>query len=74
MLASESLLTEPAYGLRWISSPRLPEAQLTTGLADLDAAVDGRNLGMLLAALTRLVPEYQPSEYLTAQITTAAVT
>jgi FlaA1/EpsC-like NDP-sugar epimerase len=74
VLPSESTLNESVLGLKWISSPRLPEAELASGLADLDAAMEGRNLALLLAALTRLVPEYQPSEYLTAQIATAAAT
>ena len=61
-------------GLHWIESPRLSESALADGLTALDAALGAMNLAKLLASLTRLVPEYQPSEYLLKQSATAVAT
>jgi hypothetical protein len=63
----ESLLGKPVDGVQWIDSPRLPEAELAAGLAELSAALDERNLSTLLSCLTVLVPEYQPSALLLQQ-------
>jgi hypothetical protein len=61
-------------GLHWIDGPRLSESALAEGLAGLEAALLAMNLAKLLATLTRLVPEYQPSEYLLKQAATAVAT
>lgn len=68
----ETMSQDPIDGLHQIDSPRLSEAELTGGLAELDAAVCELNLARLLATLTRLVPEYQPSAYLRDQVAAAA--
>lgn len=68
----ETVLSETTDGLQWISSPPLPDAELAAGLADLEAAMDEMNLTQLLATLTRLVPEYQPSACLREQAVTPA--
>jgi FlaA1/EpsC-like NDP-sugar epimerase len=54
----------PENGIQWISSPHLAEADLALGLAELNEAMDEMNITKLLATLTRLVPQYQPSTFL----------
>jgi FlaA1/EpsC-like NDP-sugar epimerase len=54
-------------GIQWIDSPRVLEAELTAGLDELNAALDEANLSKLLAVLTGLVPEYEPSAFLLQQ-------
>ena len=70
----ESLLPDPTDGLYWIDSPHLAEPELVHGIAELSLAVEERNLTKLLATMTRLVEEYQPSEYLRQQVAMAAAT
>jgi len=72
--ARESAMAAPVDGIFWVHSPRLPDAELAAGLAALTVALNDRNLAQLLATLTRLVPEYEPSDYLRRQTTTAAAT
>jgi FlaA1/EpsC-like NDP-sugar epimerase len=57
----------PENGILWIISPHLAEADLTVGLAELNDAMEDRNIAKLIATLTRLVPEYQPSTLLQQQ-------
>ena len=57
----------PVDGVQWIDSPGVPEAELSAGLADLNEALDETNLSKLLTALTHLVPEYEPSTFLSRQ-------
>jgi FlaA1/EpsC-like NDP-sugar epimerase len=54
-------------GTHWIDSPRLPDAELATGLAELSAAIDTLDLVKLSSTLNRLVPEYEPSPSLFQQ-------
>jgi len=70
--SSESTTGASINGVHWIDSPRLPDAELSAGLADLNAASDGMNLAQLLTVLTRLVPEYEPSAYLREQASVPA--
>ena len=63
----EVVSRELVEGLYWIESSRVTESELREGLAELDAALAELNLAKLLATLTRLVPEYQPSAYLLNQ-------
>ena len=70
----EIMSHELVDGLHWIDSPSLSEAELADGLAGLKAAVGEMHLAKLLATLTRLVPEYQPSEYLLKRVAMAAAT
>lgn len=70
----ENLSREQVNGLYRVQSPRLAEAELADGIAELYAAVGELNLAKLLATLTRLVPEYQPSAYLGSQVALAAAT
>ena len=69
---SESIMGAPIDCVQWIDSPRLPEAVLSAGLAELHAASDDMDLSGLLAVLTRLVPEYEPSAYLREQASVPA--
>ena len=66
--ANEVILRETADGLQWVQSPSPSPSDLAAGLVELDAALKQRNLASLLATLTRLVPEYQPSAYLREQL------
>jgi FlaA1/EpsC-like NDP-sugar epimerase len=70
--ANETVVGDAADGLRWVQSaaPAFPE--LAAGLVELETALEQRDLASLLAAMTRLVPEYQPSAFLREQIETAA--
>ena len=68
----ETMSNDQVDGLHQIDSPHLSEAELAGGLAELNAAVCELNLAKLLAALTRLVPEYQPSAYLRDQVALTA--
>lgn len=70
----ESTSRAPVDGVYWIDSPRLPEAELASGLAELSAAMDEMSLAGLLATLTCLLPEYEPSAYLREQVATTAAT
>ncbi len=70
--ANETVIGDTADGLQWVRSPALPSPKLDAGLMELYAALEQRDLASLLTTLTRLVPEYQPSDYLRAQIETAA--
>ena len=72
--AREVMSKETIDGLDWIGAPRLAESELADGLAKLDAALCEMNLAKLLAAMTRLVPEYQLSEFLLKQAIMAAAT
>jgi FlaA1/EpsC-like NDP-sugar epimerase len=54
-------------GTHWIDSPRLPDAELAIGLAELSAAIDTLDLVKHSSTLTRLVPEYEPSPLLFQQ-------
>lgn len=74
VLDGETTVHETKDGLKWVSSPHPPEAELAAGLAELNEAVDELNLAKLLSALTRLIPEYQPSPYLREQVATTAIT
>ena len=69
---NETIVQETAGGLKWVRSPGLASAELAAGLAELQAAIDQRNLAELLATLTHLVPEYEPTAYLRGQVETAA--
>jgi FlaA1/EpsC-like NDP-sugar epimerase len=53
--------TSQAPGMVAIQTTQLPSAQLATGLDNLRAALDARNLAAALAHLTFLVPDYTPS-------------
>jgi FlaA1/EpsC-like NDP-sugar epimerase len=68
----ESMSHEPIDGLHRIDSPHLSESELTIGLDELNAAVCELNPAKLLATVTRLVPEYQPSAFLRDQVAAAA--
>ncbi|MGA9565005.1 MAG: polysaccharide biosynthesis protein [Candidatus Korobacteraceae bacterium] len=68
----ETLSGLPANGIQWIMSPHLAEADLTVGLAELNEAMEEMNIAKLLATLTRLVPEYQPSALLQQQASAGA--
>ena len=68
----ETISDKIGRGLQWVRSPRLSESELEAGLAELDAAMCELDLDKLLATLTRLVPEYQPSAYLQSQVEQAA--
>jgi FlaA1/EpsC-like NDP-sugar epimerase len=70
----ETLSHELSSGLHHVNSPRLAETELADGLAELNAAVSELDLARLLAAMTRLVPEYHPSFYLRDQVALAAAT
>lgn len=58
--------------LRTISSPMPEPATLDADFARLRHAVERRDLELLLEAVLRLVPEYQPSQLLREQLTAAA--
>jgi len=68
--ADETILLE-ANGLQWVQSPGFP-LHLESDLAALQESVDHRDLTHLLEALTHLIPEYRPSDYLREQASTAA--
>jgi FlaA1/EpsC-like NDP-sugar epimerase len=68
----ELVVGEPFAGVQWIDSPRVPEAELAAGLAELNAALEETNLSKLLNVLTRLVPEYEPSTLLLQQTSVSA--
>jgi FlaA1/EpsC-like NDP-sugar epimerase len=68
----ETLSGAPIGGIQWIDSPQLAEAELAAGLADLNHAMEEMSLVKLRVTLTRLVPEYQPSNYLQEQASAAA--
>jgi FlaA1/EpsC-like NDP-sugar epimerase len=70
----ETLSHELTDGLRHINGPRLSDTELADGLAELNAAVSEMDLARLLAAVTRLVPEYQPSPHLRDRVTSTAAT
>ncbi len=70
--ANETVVGDTANGLRWVQSPALPSPKLDAGLVELYTALEERDLTRMLTTLARLVPEYQPSAYLRAQIETAA--
>ena len=64
----ETISDNIGHGLQWVRSPRLSESELEAGLAELVAAMCELDLDKLLATLTRLVPEYEPSSYLQSQV------
>ncbi len=64
----ETMSYEAVNGLRWIGSPRLPEAELEGSIAKLKEAVAELNLAKLLAILARMVPEYEVSAHLREQV------
>jgi len=64
----ETASQEQGDGLHWIDSPCLSRTELVDGIAELKAAAREMDLTTLLATLTRLVPEYQPSAYLREQV------
>ena len=68
----ETISDNIGHGLQWLRSPRLSASELEAGLAELDAAMCELDLAKLLATLTRLVPEYQPSAYVRSQVEQAA--
>jgi FlaA1/EpsC-like NDP-sugar epimerase len=68
----ETISDKISNSLQWVRSPRLSDAELEAGLAELNAAMCELDLAKLLATLTRLVPNYQPSAYLQNQIEQAA--
>jgi len=70
----EVMSPDPVDGLHRVESPHFSEPELTNGIAELNAAVEQRSLASLLATLTRLLPEYQPSAYLLEQVAMAAAT
>ena len=70
--AGETIAQETTDGIQWVSGPIVAADQLAAGLIELEAATNDRDLAALLATLTRLVPEYQPSAYLAGQVETAA--
>ena len=70
----ETMSPEMPDGLHWIKGPRPTEAELVEGIAVLHAAVGEMNLAKLLEAITRLIPEYEPSAYLREQVASAALT
>jgi len=70
--SGESVSREPVNGVYWIHSSRLSGAALVAGLAELTTAMDEMSLAKLLAGLTRLVPEHEPSAYLREQVAMAA--
>ena len=69
----ETMAPEMPDGLHWIEGPHPTEAELVDGIAGLHAAVGEMNLTKLLEAITRLVPEYEPSVYLREQVASAAL-
>ena len=69
----ETMSPEMPDGLHWIEGPHPTEAELVDGIAGLHAAVGEMNLTKLLEAITRLVPEYEPSVYLREQVASAAL-
>lgn len=70
--ADETISSKAEEGIQWVSGPRNSAEQLAVGIAELEIASNDRDLAALLATLTRLVPEYQPSRFLTEQIEAAA--
>jgi FlaA1/EpsC-like NDP-sugar epimerase len=61
----ETLATPTIHGLREVlSSPQVSPQQLTAVIEEIDAAVHRRDLGMLLHAISSVVPEYVPSTHL----------
>src|SRR5271166_6610999 len=70
----ESVSREPVNGVYWIDSPRLSDAELAARLAELSMAMDEMSLAKLLATLTSLIPEYEPSACLREQVAMAATT
>jgi FlaA1/EpsC-like NDP-sugar epimerase len=69
---SEFALPDAGDGLQWVRSAGVSPDAVAAGLAEFSAAMNERSLAQLLATLTRLVPEYQPSAFLRAQAETAA--
>lgn len=69
--AGETLRSTNGDGIQWFRSPAPLADELAAGLAELDKATADRDLKQVLATLVRLVPEYQPSAYLRAQVETA---
>ena len=51
----------PGSTLRAVQSPVLEPEELANGLDNLQSALEQRDLSHLVAAIQRLVPEYQPS-------------
>jgi FlaA1/EpsC-like NDP-sugar epimerase len=70
--ADETITSETSDGIQWVTGPSISPARLAAGLADLVAAMNERSLAKLLDTLTRLVPGYQPSNYLCEQVEAAA--
>lgn len=70
----ETLSPQLSHGLHRVNGPRLSDTELAAGLAELNAALGELDLARLLAAVMRLVPEYQPSPYLRDQVALTAAT
>ena len=70
--AGETIIRSDPYGIHWVSGSIVSGEVLAAGLTEFDAALKARDLSLLLATMTRLVPDYQPSEYLVAQASAAA--
>lgn len=65
--ATESLVSGPPAPLRAIQSEAISARAAAEAIEALQRAIQQRNLNQLLAAVTTLVPGYQPSEALLAQ-------
>lgn len=70
--ADESFISDPSAPLRAIRNTTIPGAAISTAqaaesIAALQQAIDSRDLHQLLAAVTSLIPAYQPSDTLLAQ-------
>jgi len=65
--ARETAYAAECHGIQWFRSPAPLGSELAAGLAELDRATADRDLRHVLATLVRLVPEYQPSDYLRQQ-------
>jgi FlaA1/EpsC-like NDP-sugar epimerase len=67
----ESFAGESTGPLRVIRSATISVSRATEVIAALQQAIDDRNLHQLLAAVTQLIPAYQPSDTVLAQHTLA---
>jgi FlaA1/EpsC-like NDP-sugar epimerase len=70
--ARESYVEGPKGLLRAVHSPALGADELAAGIDQLRQAVQQRDLGHLMQAVLRMVPEYQPSLLLREQMHAAA--
>jgi FlaA1/EpsC-like NDP-sugar epimerase len=58
-------------GMRAVDGPRLSKLEVAAGMKKLEEVVEKRDLRELMAVVTRLVPNYAPSELLRQQDTLA---